>query len=128
MRSCGRARSISSSSPATSLPVTGLDWRIVTSAGAALKAPLAGAPGAGRPNPACAGTQPKDITDDPDNGQSVGSVITLGRFRAADFGDLLWNNELALMCPNNPIGTVDLFMVTHHGQNVVEFAADGAWA
>jgi len=103
--------------PGDVVPVKGLDWRIVTSAGAGLKAPLAGAPGAGRPNPACAATPPKDITTDPDNGQSVGSVITLGRFRAADFGDLLWNNELALMCPNNPIGTVDLFMVTHHGLN-----------
>lgn len=101
--------------PGDTLPIKGLDWRIVTSAGAALKTPIAGAPGAGHPNPACAQTRAKDVTDDPDNGQSLGSVITLGRFRAADFGDLLWNNELDLMCPNNPIGTVDLFMVTHHG-------------
>jgi len=83
-----------------------------------LKSPLAGAPGAGQPSPACAATKPKDITEDPENGQSVGSVVTLGRFRAADFGDLWWNVELALMCPNNPIGTVDLFMVTNHGSNV----------
>jgi len=103
--------------PGDMVPVKGLDWRIVASAGAALKTPLAGAPGAGRPNEACGATQPKDITTDPDNGQSVGSVVTLGRFRAADFGDLLWNNEIALMCPNNPLGTVDLFMVTHHGLN-----------
>jgi beta-lactamase superfamily II metal-dependent hydrolase len=104
--------------PGDTIPVRGVDWRIVTSAGAGLKAPLAGAPGAGRPSPACAQTSPKNITEDPDNGQSVGSVVTLGRFRAADFGDLLWNVELALMCPNNPIGTVDLFMVTHHGLGV----------
>ncbi len=78
--------------PGDTVPVAGLDWRIVTSAGKGLEAPLAGAPGAGRPNAACAGTPPKDITTDPDNGQSVGSVVTLGRFRAADFGDLLWNN------------------------------------
>ena len=38
-----------------------------------------------------------------------------GRFRAADFGDLLWNNEIELMCPDNLLGTVGLFMVTHHG-------------
>jgi beta-lactamase superfamily II metal-dependent hydrolase len=104
--------------PGDVLPVKGLDWRIVQSAGAGLKAPLAGAPGAGRPNAACAGTPRKDITSDPDNGQSVGSVVTLGRFRAADFADLLWNNELDLMCPNNPIGSVDLFMVTHHGVDI----------
>jgi beta-lactamase superfamily II metal-dependent hydrolase len=103
--------------PGDRLPLTGLDWRIVTSAGQALKTPMSGAPGAGRPNPACAGTTPKDITTDPENGQSVGSVITLGQFRAADFGDLLWNKEIELMCPANPIGTVDLFMVSHHGLN-----------
>jgi len=103
--------------PGDLLPIKGLDWRVVTSAGAGLKTPLAGAPGAGRPSPACAETKPKDIITDPENGQSIGSVVTLGRFRLADFGDLLWNNELALMCPNNPLGTVDLFMVTHHGLN-----------
>jgi beta-lactamase superfamily II metal-dependent hydrolase len=104
--------------PGDTIPVAGLDWKIVASAGAALKTPIAGAPGAGQPNrAACAQTPPKDITTDPENGQSVGSLITLGRFRAADFGDLLWNNEVGLMCPDNPLGTVALFMVTHHGLN-----------
>jgi beta-lactamase superfamily II metal-dependent hydrolase len=103
--------------PGDRIPVAGLDWRIVSSGGSAVKAPLAGAAGAGRPNPACAETTPKDITNDPENGQSVGSVITMGRFRAADFGDLLWNREIELMCPNNLLGAVDLFMVTHHGLN-----------
>ena len=104
--------------PGDTIPVAGLQWRIVASAGAALKAPIAGARGAGQPNrAACAQTQPNDITSDPENGQSVGSVITLGRFRAADFGDLLWNKEIELMCPDNLLGTVALFMVTHHGLN-----------
>ena len=103
--------------PGDTLPIRGLEWRIVASAGAALKAPLAKASGAGRPNPACAQTQPKEITTDPENGQSVGSVITFGQFRVADFGDLLWNKEIELMCPNNLLGTVDLFMVTNHGQS-----------
>ena len=26
------------------------------------------------------------------------------------------NKEFELMCPNNPIGSVDLFVVSHHGQ------------
>ena len=105
--------------PGDVLPVRGLDWRIVTSAGVPLKVPLRGAPGAGQPNPDCAQTPRRPEANNPDdNGQSVGSVVTLGRFRAADFGDLLWNKEIDLMCPNNPIGTVDLFMVTHHGLNV----------
>ena len=103
--------------PGDKLPIAGLDWRFVTSAGAALKTPIAGAPEAGRPNAACAQSQPKEVTND-ENGQSVGSIVTLGRFRAADFGDLLWNREIELMCPNNPVGTVDLFMVTHHGLSI----------
>jgi len=33
-------------------------------------------------------------------------------------GDLTWNKEFELMCPNNPIGTVDLFGSSHHGLGV----------
>jgi competence protein ComEC len=98
--------------PGDKVPITGLDWRIVTSAGQVLKTPL---PGGGKPNPACAGVAPKDASPTDDNGQSVGSVITFGQFRAIDLGDLLWNKENELMCPNNPVGTVDAFFVTHHG-------------
>jgi beta-lactamase superfamily II metal-dependent hydrolase len=103
--------------PGDRLPLTGVDWRIVTSAGQVLKTPIAGAPGAGRPSPECATTQPKPGADD-ENGQSIGSVIAFGQFRAADFGDLLWNKELALMCPINPLGVVDVFFVTHHGLDI----------
>jgi competence protein ComEC len=98
--------------PGDKIPIAGLDWRIVTSAGQVLKTPL---PGGGKPNPACAGVAAKDASPTDDNGQSVGSVITFGQFRAIDLGDLLWNKENALMCPNNPVGTVDAFFVTHHG-------------
>jgi competence protein ComEC len=101
--------------PGDAIPVRGIDWRIVASAGATLTSPMTRASGSGQSNPACARTQPKDSTTDPENGQSIGSVITMGRFRAADFGDLLWNKEMALMCPDNLLGTVDLLMVTHHG-------------
>ncbi|MES2178374.1 MAG: MBL fold metallo-hydrolase [Gemmatimonadota bacterium] len=100
--------------PGDRVPVKGLDWRIVTSAGKAITTPLTGG---GQANAAtCAETQRKpDPASPDDNGQSVGSVITFGRFRAIDLGDLLWNNELDLVCPKNQVGTVDLYMVTHHG-------------
>ena len=98
--------------PGDKLALTGVDWTIATAGGESLKKPL---PGGGKPNAECASFQPKDITTDPENGQSVGSVITFGQFRAADFGDLLWNKEHDLMCPTNPIGAIDLFMVSHHG-------------
>jgi len=100
------------------LPVTGLDWRIVSSAGEVLKTPL---PGAGKPNPACAGFKNAiDATTwrDPEDDQSVGSLITLGKFRMIDLADLLWDKAVAMMCPSNTIGDVDLYLVTGHGADV----------
>jgi hypothetical protein len=50
-----------------------------------------------------------------ENAQSVGSVISYGKFRIVDLGDLLWNWEAQLACPVNRIGTIDLLLTTHHG-------------
>src|SRR3954468_12301935 len=99
--------------PGDKVPIAGLDWRIVTSAGNVLKTPLV--PGSAKPNPACAGIAPKDASPTDDNAQSVGSVVTFGQFRAIDLGDLLWNQENELVCPNNPLGTVDVYFLPHHG-------------
>jgi beta-lactamase superfamily II metal-dependent hydrolase len=98
--------------PGDKLPLTGVDWLIVTAGGNVLTKAL---PGAGKPNPTCATWEGKDITTDPENAQSVGSLVTFGQFRSIDLADLLWNKEHDLMCPNNPIGTIDLLMVSHHG-------------
>src|SRR5437899_2554055 len=70
--------------PGDSIPVAGLDWRIVTSAGEVLKTPLAGA---GAPNPSCASFKPQ-APDPTENAQSVGSIVTFGKFRVARLGDL----------------------------------------
>jgi competence protein ComEC len=99
--------------PGDKVPFAGVDWLIVMSAGQPLTRPV---DGGGRPNPACATFKPQTVGPNPDdNGQSVGSLITFGRFRSVNLGDLLWNNEGDLMCPVNPIGTVDLYVVSHHG-------------
>ncbi len=99
--------------PGDRVPVAGFEFRIVTAAGEALKKPL---PGGGQPNPLCAQFKKKEDPTTPDeNAQSVGAVISFGQFRAIDLGDLLWNKEFELMCPNNQVGTVDIYMVTHHG-------------
>ena len=102
--------------PGDRLPITGVEWRIATSAGKVLKTPAL--PGGGKPNPYCANYTPMAGAaglNDPDDAQSVGSVVILGQFRAADFGDLWRTKELELMCPNNPIGTVDLLFANSHG-------------
>jgi competence protein ComEC len=107
--------------PGDRVPIAGIDFRIVSSAAATLKKAL---PGGGRPNPACAASQKKEDAPPPDeNDQSVGSLITYGQFRAIDLGDLMWNRELELICPNNPVGSVDLYVATHHG-----ISASGAQA
>ena len=100
--------------PGDTIPMTGIDWRVVTSHGETLKTAL---PAAGRPNPSCATFKPQD-PDETDNARSVGSVVTFGQFRLAHLGDLTWNKEFDLMCPANRIGTVDLFVASHHGLNV----------
>jgi hypothetical protein len=48
---------------------------------------------------------------------SVGTYITFGRFRTMHLGDLTKNKEFELMCPNNRIGTVDVLLGLHHGQD-----------
>jgi competence protein ComEC len=100
--------------PGDKIAIAGIDWRIVESAGQPMTSAL---PGAGKPNSTC--TDYKPGTPDPsENAQSVGSILTFGKFRAAHLGDLTWNKEFDLMCPTNRIGTVDLFIVSHHGQAI----------
>ncbi|MEO8071051.1 MAG: MBL fold metallo-hydrolase [Acidobacteriota bacterium] len=100
--------------PGDKLAVAGLDWRLVSAAGEVAKTPL---PGAGRPNPYCAGFTPQEV-DTTENAQSVGSIIAFGKFRVAHLGDLTGNKEFDLMCPTDRIGAVDLFVVSHHGQPI----------
>lgn len=102
--------------PGDRIPLDGVTVTVVASHGKALAAPLAGAPGAGASNPACATFAPRDESSvDPDNHYSAGFVLTHGRFRTLNLGDLTWSREFALMCPANPIGQVDLYLTSHHG-------------
>ena len=97
--------------PGDTIPVKGLDVKVVAAARAAISSPL---PGAGQANPACVGEK-QAADDQTENAQSVGVVITYGDFRMLDLGDLTKDREWNLMCPNNKIGTVDFFLVSHHG-------------
>jgi competence protein ComEC len=105
--------------PGDKIPIPGIDVQVISSAAATITKPL---PGAGEANPLCSNFVPKDETLDPlvggENKQSVGMVISLGKFRLGDFGDLTWNKEHDLACPNNLIGTLDVYVVSHHGQDI----------
>jgi beta-lactamase superfamily II metal-dependent hydrolase len=100
--------------PGDTLPIKGIDVKILSAAGKVIDSPL---PGAGQPNSDCGSFQPKE-TDTTENAQSVGMLITYGSFRMLDLGDLTWNKEKDLVCPMNKIGTVDLYLVSHHGMNM----------
>jgi competence protein ComEC len=99
--------------PGDTIPVEGLKVEVVAGAGDAIASPLSG-PGAGQPNPLCASYGA--LKADPgENAHSLAMIITFGSLRIADLGDLYWNQEHELVCPINKLGTVDLYMTTHHG-------------
>jgi beta-lactamase superfamily II metal-dependent hydrolase len=105
--------------PGDKIPFKGIDVLVLTAAGKHITTPVKGG---GAPNPYCKDTQPMKWTrndeDNSENGNAVGLLFTYGKFRMVDFADLTWNREIELMCPNNPIGSVDLFMVSHHGYDI----------
>jgi hypothetical protein len=97
--------------PGDTITLGEVDVRVVASAGNTIRT----APAAGTPNPYCAAFRPRaDVPTE--NSQSIGIVLSFGRFRMVDLGDLTANKQFELMCPSNPVGAVDVLMVTHHGQ------------
>ena len=100
--------------PGDKVKMNGLDITAVAAANQFIRTNL---PGGGTQNASCAGVKQKDESSypDADNGESAGFVLAYGRFRTVDLGDLTWNGELDLMCPTNRIGTVDLYLTSHHG-------------
>jgi beta-lactamase superfamily II metal-dependent hydrolase len=93
------------------LPIQGLRAEAVSSDGELRQKPL---PGAGAHNPACA-TAEKRPSDQTENARSLGTMITFGKVRILDLGDLTWDKEVELVCPMNKLGAVDVFIVSHHG-------------
>jgi len=97
--------------PGDKIPVKGLDVEVLSGAGKVLPAPL---PGAGQANPECGAFRPDPDEETNENQQSLGLLITYGDFRIFDLGDLTTSREHDLVCPANKIGTVDVFVSSHH--------------
>jgi hypothetical protein len=71
-------------------------------------------PGVGEENSNCRNAEqfPADQTE---NARSLGTLITFGRLRILDLGDLTRDKEMQLMCPVNKLGKIDVYIVSHHG-------------
>jgi competence protein ComEC len=97
------------------LDIGSLHLQFVSVAAKVLPAAL---PGAGQPNPDCAGVPDMARDGGQENHESVATVLTFGKTRMTAFGDLPWNEEIRLLCPTNKVGPIDLYFVTQHGMDL----------
>ena len=97
--------------PGDRVPLKGVAVEALTANGEHVARPL---PGGGQPNPNC-GSDADAPVDPTENARSAGFLLTYGKFRFLDLGDLTKKKEVELVCPNNPIGTIDVYLTTHHG-------------
>lgn len=97
--------------PGDHLPLKGVELTVVSGDGNVIEQAL---PRAGQPNQFCANV-PQKATDPTENARSLGFVLTYGKVRIVDLGDLTWNKELELVCPNNKLGRATIDIVSHHG-------------
>ena len=98
------------------IPVKGIEMKVVCAGAKVITKPLAGA---GQPNPYCAEAE-RLGDDDAEDGQSIGVLVRYGEFKFIYLGDLTWNVALDLFCPQNKVGTVDAYLITHHAQSHVD--------
>jgi competence protein ComEC len=101
--------------PGDKIPIKGIGITVVAAAGKRIETPLKGA---GAANPVCATLkEPAVLPTDNEDNMSIGLLFEYGKFRMLDLADLEQAYDYRLMCPNNPIGTVDVWQVSVHGQS-----------
>lgn len=97
--------------PGDSLPIRGIQTTVISSDGVVIGHTLAGA---GQENASCKDAEqyPPDQTE---NLRSLGTLITFGKLKILDLGDLTRDKEMELVCPKNKLGLIDIYIVSHHG-------------
>lgn len=93
------------------LPIKGMKVQVVSSDGNLLNHNL---PGGGEQNQYCKVSEVRKA-DQTENSHSLGVLITFGKLRILDLGDLTWDKEMQMMCPINHLGHVNILVVSHHG-------------
>ena len=96
--------------PGDKIPLKGVDITVVSANGEVISKQMK----KGFVNKLCEGAERKP-TDTTENSHSTGFLLTYGKFTFLDVGDLTWDREMMLACPNNKIGEVSLLQATHHG-------------
>jgi beta-lactamase superfamily II metal-dependent hydrolase len=97
--------------PGDRIPLKGVNITVVSSNGGVLAKAING----GKENAAlCKDAQQKD-PDRTENARCLGFLLTYGKFKFLDLGDLTWDKEMALACPMNKLGKVSLYQATMHG-------------
>jgi beta-lactamase superfamily II metal-dependent hydrolase len=97
--------------PGDVLPIKGFKALVISADGNLIDHNL---PGGGEENAFCKQSETR-AADKTENGRSLGVLITFGKLRILDLGDLTWDKEMQLMCPVNKLGQVDILVVSHHG-------------
>jgi beta-lactamase superfamily II metal-dependent hydrolase len=96
--------------PGDRIALKGTSTVIVSSAGKTITQPVTNSSAT---NNKCGALLPaQDLSENP---RSTGFVLQFGKFRFLDVGDLSGKPLFDLVCPNNLIGSTDVYLVAHHG-------------
>jgi hypothetical protein len=94
--------------PGDTIPVKGLDVSVVAAGGKIIEQK-------GAANGNCADSAARATEQSGEDQHSAGVIVQLGKFRFADLGDLTLSRLLPLLCPENRLGKMDVYLSTRHG-------------
>ena len=96
--------------PGDLVPLKGVNIRVLSAGGKVI-------PNKGEANPLCGRYSQADaLPTDVEDNNSIGLLISFGKFRMLDLADLEAHASHDLVCPANAIGHVSVYNVNVHGQ------------